>query len=241
MLESAFKNCLHEYARTVCDARHHHCRRLKVCRKPGIRHGTNELRTAQSRRCIQVQCIRFSANRTTCLLKAGQNRQKVVGRYCTQENLSARNGNSRKVCRRHNAVGHDRILGAEKLFVRRNNDRIASGALDVRTRTIHKRRKVGNLRLSCGIVNHGRPLGANGTQEDILRRTHRRKRKRDLRTVQAVGRTAKKPPAVLGRMYTHHFERRQMQINRAKPDGAAARRTQFRFAEACEKRTQKDD
>ncbi len=82
--------------------------------------------------------------------------------------------------------------------------------------------QVGDLRLAGGVFQHGRAMGQNGRHQGMFGSAYRHEREFDLGALQAARRLSEDITFVHVDMSAKRFQRLQVQIDRARTDGAAA-------------------
>ena len=153
------------------------------------------------------------------------------------EHITARHRRRDHVRPRLDAIRDDRIVRRAQFRHAVNLDAIRSRTADARPHHIEIVREINDLRLERRILKNRLSLGAGRRHHHILRRPDTREIEVDARPLEPVRRTRVNRALRDLDLRPECLKALEMQIDRARPNGAAARQGDFRVSLARKQRT----
>ena len=164
----------------------------------------------------------------------------VLGDDAADEEIAGRQGPGHEKRARLDPVGDDGVDRPAELLDAVDAGRVLVGPIDLRAHLVEENGQVGDFGLAGAVLEHGLALGQSGGHEQVLRARDRLLLEFDLGAAEAVG--LGPDVAVLeGDRRAELLQAGDVEVDRARADGAAAGQGDDRLAEAGDERAEDED
>ena len=180
MAIAVFKDVFHKYSAALAPEQRCHQRRLRIRRKARIRRRAHRSDRAQRSAAFDVHRILPALHAAACLTQRQRHGGQCSVVRAPQHRTAAAGGHCAQIRRAHDAVCNHAVRAAVQRLPSLDRHDRAARAADLRAHGVEEVLQLHDLRLTCGVVDHGRPLRAAGGEDRVLGRSDARQGQYDL-------------------------------------------------------------